>query len=84
MDELKNNKYDLVISNYAFSELTRNVQDIYTDKIIKNSSHGYITYNNFARFDSYKLDEYKVKFSKDIKIYEEEPNTNPLNKIISW
>ena len=84
MDELKNNKYDLIISNYAFSELTRNVQDIYTDKIIKNSSHGYITYNNFARFDNYKLDEYKVKFSKDIKIYEEEPNTNPLNKIIVW
>lgn len=84
MDKLKHDKYDLIISNYAFSELTRNIQDIYTDKIIKNSNHGYITYNNIAKFPNYKLDEYEIKFLKNIKIYEEEPNTCPGNKIVVW
>ena len=37
--------YDLVISNYAFSEITRNVQDIYIKKILNKSSRGYMLCN---------------------------------------
>ncbi|CRF34082.1 hypothetical protein BRSU_1863 [Brachyspira suanatina] len=86
LDKLDDNdyEYDIFISNYAFSELTKEIQDIYTDKVIKKSKHGYILYNNIANFDNYKLEEYKIKFSKDIKIYEEEPNTHPLNKMLIW
>lgn len=37
--------YDLVISNYAFSEIEKSVQDIYLDKVIKRSPRGYMIYN---------------------------------------
>lgn len=58
-DECKNNvryvdgghiysddNYDLVISEYAFSELRRDVQDMYFEKVILKSKRGYITCNN--------------------------------------
>lgn len=36
---------DLVVSNYAFAELTKETQRFYIDKVIANSSAGYITWN---------------------------------------
>jgi hypothetical protein len=36
---------DLVISNYAFSECVKGVQDDYIEKILAKSKRGYITYN---------------------------------------
>ena len=41
-------EYDLVISNYAFSELTRDVQEIYLEKVIAHSKAGYITWNSLS------------------------------------
>jgi hypothetical protein len=41
LDELdKKNQYDLVISNYAFSEITRGLQDDYIDKVTRKSLRG--------------------------------------------
>ncbi len=40
--------YDLVISNYAFSECYKLMQDVYLDRIIKNSKHGYMIHNGDA------------------------------------
>jgi hypothetical protein len=37
--------FDLVISNYAFSELSRSVQDEYVSKIISGASRGYFLCN---------------------------------------
>ena len=37
--------FDLIISNYAFSELSRFVQDVYATKIIFNASRGYFLCN---------------------------------------
>lgn len=37
--------YDLVISNYAFSEISRNIQDLYMDKFLRKSSRGYLLCN---------------------------------------
>ena len=36
---------DLVISNYAFAELTKETQRFYLEKVIANSSAGYMTWN---------------------------------------
>jgi len=58
-------KYDLVISNFAFSECTKEVQDEYLNTLIKNSEHGYmIMYNPF---------EYKLE-------YDEYSKVNPMRK----
>ncbi|TYQ24023.1 putative sugar O-methyltransferase [Pseudanabaena sp. UWO310] len=40
-----NNEYDLVISNYAFSEIKREIQDVYMEKIIQKSQRGYLLCN---------------------------------------
>jgi len=76
---------DLVISNYAFSELTRSVQDDYFKKVISNSKRGYVTYNNINPdyFDSYSINEF-VERIPNSRIIEEIPLTHPDNKIVIW
>lgn len=76
---------DLLISNYAFSELTRSVQDEYLNKVIKNSKRGYVTYNhiNPDYFKSYSIHEFAEKIPNS-RIIEEVPLTHPDNKIVIW
>ncbi|MDR1507841.1 MAG: putative sugar O-methyltransferase [Treponema sp.] len=85
MNELKKNQYDLVISNYAFTELPRKIQDVYLDKIILNSNCGYITYNDISPeyFQSYKKDEL-LKLIPNSFIINEVPLTSEKNCIITW
>lgn len=85
MNELVQRDYDLVLSNYAFTELPRTIQDIYLNKVILNSKRGYITYNEItsAEFNSYKADEL-VAIIPGSKILKEEPLTHPKNCIIVW
>lgn len=45
LDDESITKYDLCISNYAFSEIDRCFQDFYVDKIIANSKNGYMICN---------------------------------------
>ncbi|NEO70953.1 putative sugar O-methyltransferase [Moorena sp. SIO3H5] len=85
MNKLGQRDYDLVISNYAFTELPRTIQDIYLNKVIFNSKRGYITYNEITpqEFNSYKSDEL-IKMIPGSKILKEEPLTHPKNCIIVW
>lgn len=85
MNELSPKKYDLVISNYAFTELHRSIQDAYLHKIILNSERGYITYNdiNPASFQSYKKEEL-LKIIPKSRILDEIPLTHPNNCILIW
>ena len=85
-DTLPEKKYDLIISNYAFTECVRSIQDIYVDKIINNSKRGYITCNhisNLFEIDSYSKEELS-KLSKDCKEKPEEPITFNNNYILYW
>lgn len=77
--------YDFVISNYAFSELVRDVQDIYLEKVILKSSAGYITWNTLSYdvLGGYSLDELLEKIPDSSKIAEE-PLTKENNCIIIW
>lgn len=85
MNELQVKEYDLVISNYAFTELTREIQDVYLKKIILNSKRGYITYNDISpvNFRSYKKEEL-LKIIHNSRIVEEVPLTHERNCIIIW
>jgi hypothetical protein len=85
MNELRKETYDLIISNYAFTELRRDIQDVYLKKIILNTKHGYITYNEITpeSFRSYKKDDL-VKIIQNSKIIEETPKTHEKNFIIIW
>ncbi|WP_022668335.1 putative sugar O-methyltransferase [Desulfospira joergensenii] len=85
MDQLAQGNYDLVISNYAFTELPRKIQDVYMEKIILCSKRGYITYNEITpkEFKSYKADELAA-IIPGAQILEEKPLTHPTNCIIVW
>ena len=85
MNELQECKYDLIISNYAFTELTREIQDVYLKKIILNSKKGYITYNEIspANFNSYKREEL-LSIIPNSHIIDEIPLTHSKNCIIVW
>ena len=85
MNELEKTDYDLIISNYAFTELPRNIQEVYLKKIILNSKRGYITYNEITPeyFNSYKREEL-IKLIPNSHIIDEKPITHKNNCIIIW
>ena len=56
----KRRMYDLVISNWALSECTKEIQDLYIEHVLRRSRRGYITYNQISHrcgIDSYRKSE---------------------------
>lgn len=41
----RHDEYDLIVSNYAFSECTRTTQENYVNRVLQRSARGYLTYN---------------------------------------
>jgi len=76
---------DLVISNYAFSELNRNVQERYLNNVVLKSPRGYITWNNLSErtLGGYSLAEL-TRVIPNSQIRPENPNTSECNAIIVW
>ncbi len=77
--------YDLVISNYAFSEVTRKYQDFYIDSFMNKNEKIYMTLNfinhpSTIYYTMYKKDELISKLQ--LTEFPETPNTN-ANNIIS-
>lgn len=82
-------EYDLIVSNYAFSELPSQVQLRYIDKILSKSTRGYLTMNSGApgreQFDVNKLPAvYIQQLIPNAQIFAEEPNAGEGNYIIAW
>jgi putative sugar O-methyltransferase len=80
-----NSKFDLVISNYAFSELTREMQDLYLQNILLNSVHGYITWSPVSYFsaDGYPVADL-LRIISNAQVMDERPLTGARNLIIYW
>ena len=79
------NKCDLVISNYAFSELTRDTQLQYLNSVILNSNAGYITWNelSFKELGGFSLAEVLTLIPGSFLI-PEEPLTFKGNIVVVW
>ena len=80
---------DLVMSNYAYSELARLIQDGYFEKVIRKASHGYLTWNleSERKLDGYTVKEFTEKLTalgREVKILEEHPLTAEGNCLIVW
>lgn len=89
VSELNGNTYGLVISNYAFSELEKSIQQIYLTRIIKPSRRGYMIYNDISpkSYNSFTVEEIKKHLEDaghEVSITLEEPLTHPKNKLIVW
>jgi len=80
--------YDLVVSNYAFSELPSELQTRYIEKILSKAKRGYLTMNSGkhnSAFIKNKLSLYELrKLLPPFEIIEERPLTHPGNYIIIW
>lgn len=82
LDDSSKIKYDLCISNYAFTEFTRTYQDFYAENILKNSTMGYINCNFLGRKDAFSVQE--IIDLMGGKMYEEKPKTGNNNAIYIW
>jgi putative sugar O-methyltransferase len=85
LDNYFENKYDLIISNYAFTECNRDVELDYINKVMSNNEKIYITANfintknlNFQNMLSLKEMQDILK----IKTYPEIPITSNTNAIV--
>jgi hypothetical protein len=84
--------YDLVISNYAFSECSTELQRDYIERILSKSRNGYMICNQLGTFDhgrmrSYTPDEIKSKLRESgipFQVMGEKPLTHDLNYLIVW
>lgn len=80
---IKKQEYDLVISNHAFSELNREIQDYYNNMIIKNSKRGFFTCNVVLNGNNgYNVSDYENM--GNVNFIDEQPNTHPNNFIVYW
>ncbi len=78
---------DLVISNYAFSELPRQIQTIYIEKVLAKATRGYLTMNTGRGgnppVDALPLAELETLLPP-FEVLEENPLTAPHNYMIIW
>ena len=85
----KNTTWDVVISNYAFSELHRDLQLSYIERVIAKSKSGYMIMNS-GRSNITGRSEGKLSFDEirnyipNLQVKEEVPLTGPDNYIIYW
>ena len=85
MNELAKESYDIVISNYAFTEMKREIQDIYLEKVLFSATKGYITYNeiNPKDFNSYTKEEL-IKLIPQIRVNPEVGILHPKDCLLVW
>ena len=82
-------EYDLVISNYAFSELPKSLQIKYIEKVLIKSKRGYITMNsgygkdNLRSFKKMSIQEIRDHLP-NTTLLKEEPLTYEYNYILIW
>ena len=79
--------YDLVISNYAFSELPKHIEMAYIRKVLAKAKRGYLTMNSGKGGDRDRgkltLDELRAVLPP-FDIFDEQPLTSRYNYIIVW
>jgi putative sugar O-methyltransferase len=82
--------WDLLISNYAFSEIDRDLQQVYLENVLKKARHGYMLMNFWYSvpdesqfFDTMSI-AYLCEQIEGMKVKQERPQTGPFNCILYW
>jgi len=85
LNTLRSRDWDLVISNYAITEMPRDVQDAYMERVVRRSRRGYVTFNriNPPEFRSLEVDDF-LRAIPGAEVSEEIPLTHPGNVVITW
>jgi len=85
LNTLAGRDWDLVISNYAVTELPRQYQEAYVDRVIRRSRRGYITYNRINPPDFCSMEAQEIANTvTGAAILPEVPLTCDGNCIITW
>lgn len=89
LERLQNEKWDVAISNYAFSELPRNLQLEYVHKVFLNSKRGFVIMNSGkTNFTGRSLGKLTASELTDLipgsELMEENPITGPDNYLLVW
>lgn len=87
LSEMEDTTYGLFISNFAFTELPRDLQQTYLDKAVNVSNHGYITCNFISAdcgITSMGKDELLGKIKHEYVVIDEYPRTHAANFILAW
>jgi putative sugar O-methyltransferase len=76
---------DFLISNYAFSELNKEIQEQYLRLVILKAKHGYITWNDlsYSKLGGFSLPQL-LEIIPDSRIIPEVPLTSENNQILIW
>jgi hypothetical protein len=81
-------EYDLVVSNYAFSELPSKLQRKYIEKILSKSKRGYLTMNSGKPDSAFQEDKLSlaelVELLPEPEVLDETPNSHRGNYVIVW
>jgi len=77
-------EYDLCISNFAFSEVQRDLQEIYINKILLKSKNGYMIMNFGWKLDNLVTPVYLKSIIPNLNIVDEVPKTGPNNCLVYW
>ena len=79
----KNKGYDLFLSNYAFSELPKNLQLKTIHSIVSKVNYGYMTVNNFNKVSIRYLNINGYQnYLNNLEIFSEKPESYIFNKIL--
>lgn len=76
---------DLILSNYAFSELQRSVQLEYMEKVVSNAPRGFMMWNRLSERElgGLSLEEF-LKFIPQAEVEHESPKSYAGNVLITW
>jgi hypothetical protein len=80
--------FDLLISNYAFSELPAHLQRMYITKILMRAKRGYLIMNSGLRRDERTSNKLNLAQLRELlppfQVIHERPLTGPNNYVITW
>jgi len=79
LNDLSEISSDFLISNYAFSECYKPIQDIYIDKVINKTKNFYMVVNFISDTLVYNKEELLQKINGNIQIFPETPSTSSTN-----
>ena len=83
--EINDTKGDLLLSNYALSEISRDLQVEYVNKIVLKCKKGYMAWNDISEVQSGGLSLLEVlALIPGSRVDDEVPLSSAGNKIISW
>lgn len=83
--DIRRTQGDLLISNYALSEISRDLQITYFDSVVTNCQRGYMAWNTISEKVNGGLTLSEVlEMIPGSKYVEEVPSSSPGNVIIYW